>query len=89
MGSGSGVAVSCGIGHRRGLDLELLCRPVATVLIRPLSWQPPYEAGTTLKGQKDNKEKSSKRLTNIYNLVSHALGTAKYFYQLGSVSLIL
>ena len=33
---GSRIAVSCGIGHRRGLNLTLLwlwCRPVATALI--------------------------------------------------------
>ena len=35
---GSGVAVSCGVGHRRGLDpvwLWLWRRPVATAPIRP------------------------------------------------------
>ena len=36
-----GVAVSCGVGCRRGSDPELLwlwCRPVAAALIRPLAW---------------------------------------------------
>ena len=39
----SGVAVSCGLGRRHGLDPALLwlwCRPAA--LIRPLAWEPPY-----------------------------------------------
>ena len=35
------IAMSCGIGRRRGSDLELLWlwrRPVATALIQPLAW---------------------------------------------------
>ena len=42
---GSSVAVSCGVGRRCGLDPMLLwlwCRPVATALIRPPAWEPPY-----------------------------------------------
>ena len=45
MGLGSGVAVSCGVGRRRGSDLVLLWlwhRPVATALIRPLAWETPH-----------------------------------------------
>ena len=41
----SGVAVSCGVGRRRGSDSMLLwlwCRQVATALIRPLAWERPY-----------------------------------------------
>ena len=55
MGEGSGIAVSCGVGRRRGLDLVLLwlwCRPVATVLIGPLAWEPPHAAGVALKKEK-------------------------------------
>ena len=36
-------------------DLALLwlwCRPAATALILPLSWEPPYAAGAALKSQK-------------------------------------
>ena len=39
------IAVSCGVGRRLGSDLVFLwlwCRPVATALIRPLAWKPPY-----------------------------------------------
>ena len=35
-------------GHRRGSDPTLLWlwhRPVATALIRPLAWEPPYATG--------------------------------------------
>ena len=34
--------MSCGVGHRCGLDLVLLwlwCRPVAAALIQPLAWE--------------------------------------------------
>ena len=39
-----GVAMSCGVGRRCGLDPRLLwlwCGPAATTLIRPLAWEPP------------------------------------------------
>ena len=55
--------MSCGVDRRRGLDLELLwlwCRPVATAVIRPLAWEPPYAAGAALKGQK-TKTKTKKK----------------------------
>ena len=47
--------MSCGVGHRCGLDLALLslwCRPAATALIGPLAWEPPYATGVALKRQK-------------------------------------
>ena len=50
----------CGVGHRHGLDLALLWlwyRLAATVPIRPLAWEPPYDAGMALKGQKDKEKK--------------------------------
>ena len=46
------IAMSCGVGCRRGLDLALLwlwCRPAATALIQPLAWEPPYASGAALK----------------------------------------
>ena len=53
----SGVAVSCGVGHRRGLDPALLWlwrRPAAVALIRPLAWESPYASGAALKNKKDS-----------------------------------
>ena len=53
----SGIAVSCGLGCKCGSDPALLwlwCRPVATALIRPLAWYPPYAMGVALKRQKAN-----------------------------------
>ena len=48
MGQGSGVAVSCGVGRRRGSDPELLqlwCKLAAVAPIQPLAWELPYAAG--------------------------------------------
>ena len=48
--------MSCGVGHRRGLDPRLLWhRPVATFPIRPLAWEPPYAVGVALKRKKKQK----------------------------------
>ena len=55
MGWGSGVAVSCDIGHRRSSDLELLwlwCRPAVIALIQPLAWELPYAARAAFKKEK-------------------------------------
>ena len=59
-GKGSGIAVSCGVGHRCGSDSTLLWlwrRPAAVAPIRPLAWEPPYAAGMALKRQKDKTKK--------------------------------
>ena len=50
-GLGSGVAMSWGVGHRRGLDLVRLwpwCRLAATAPIRPLAWELAYSMGAAL-----------------------------------------
>ena len=44
--------MSCGVVRRCSLDLVLLWlwrRLEALALIRPLAWEPPYDAGVTLK----------------------------------------
>ena len=56
VGYRSGVAMSCGVGCRRGLDPELPWlwpRPAATAPIRPLAWEPPYAAGAALEKTKN------------------------------------
>ena len=63
MGSGSGIAVSCGVGRRCAASdptLQWLWRrPMATAPIRPLAWEPPYAAGVALKiAKKKKKEKN-------------------------------
>ena len=53
---GSSVAVSCGVGHRRGWDsvwlwLWLRLWLAAIGLIQPLALELPYAASTALKKQ--------------------------------------
>ena len=57
MGEGSSVAVSCGVGLRRGSDPALLWyRPAAVVPIQSLAWEPLYAVGSALKSKtKQNK----------------------------------
>ena len=43
--------------------LWLWCKPVATALIRPLAWEPPYAAGAALKTKTKDKLKKKKKLT--------------------------
>ena len=57
---GSGIAVSSGVGRRRGSDPALLWlwrRLVATALIGPLAWEPPYAAGAAQEMAKRQKKK--------------------------------
>ena len=53
--------MSCGVGHRHGLDLVLLWlqrRPAAVALIGPLAWETPYAAGAALgKAKRQDKKK--------------------------------
>ena len=68
-GLGSGVAMSCGVGHRHGSDptfLWLWCRPEATAPIRPLAWEPPYAAGAALEKAKRQKKKKKKKCSIAY-----------------------
>ena len=52
--------MSCGVGHRRGLDLVLLWlwyRPVATAPIT-LAWEPPYAMGAAQEKARRQKKKN-------------------------------
>ena len=55
--------MSCGVGCRHSLDLALLSgrHVVATALIHPLAWKPPYAVGGALKRQKEEKKKTNAR----------------------------
>ena len=51
--------MSCGVGHRHGLDLVLLRlwhRLAATAPLRPLDWEPPYAMGAALKKKRQKKK---------------------------------
>ena len=53
--------MSCGVGCRHGSDPMLLWlwhRMVATALIRPLAWEPPYAMGAALEKAKKKKRNS-------------------------------
>jgi len=55
--------MSCGAGHRRGSDPELLwlwCRPVAAAPIQPLAWEPPYAKGAAQEIAKKKKRQKKK-----------------------------
>ena len=64
--------MSCGVGHRLGLDPALLWlwrRLVATAPIRPLAWDPPYAAGAAQEmGKRQKKKKKSVYLGGLKNL---------------------
>ena len=63
--------MSCGVGHRCGLDLAMLWlwhRPAATAPIGPVAWEPPYAVGMALERQKRQKKK---------NYISERLHTSK------------
>ena len=64
MGQGSRVTVSCGVGHRRGLDPALLwvgSRLAALALIRPVAWELPNASDVALKRKRKKKKKKKKR----------------------------
>ena len=69
--------MSCGVGHRRGLDPALLClwcRPAAAAQIRPLAWDPPYATGAALQKTttttKDITRFETGSDSQVYNLVT-------------------
>ena len=54
--------MSCGVGHRHGLDSSLLWlwhRLAAKALIQPLAWEIPYATGAALKSKKQKKKKKN------------------------------
>ena len=78
-GTASSMAVSCGLGHRHGLDPALLWlwhRLAAVTPIWPLAWELPHGIGEAVKRQKKKKEKKKKKkkkrkkIVWLYNLIS-------------------
>ena len=73
--------MSCGVGHRHGLDpllLWLWCRPAAAALIQPLNWERPCAASAapkkTKKKKKEKKKKNPTSTTSIYEISGAILG---------------
>ena len=76
MDGGYGIAVSCGTGHRPGLDPVLLWlwhRLAAVPPIQPLAWGLPCAMGVALKSNKQTKQTNKQKpnyVTNSYLLHS-------------------
>ena len=71
---GSGVAVSCSVGHRCNSDPMLLwlwCRLAATAPIQPLAWELPCAVGAALKRQTKNLKSKQKKQQNSLKRSSH------------------
>ena len=60
--------MSCGVGHRHGLDLALLWlwrRLAATAMIRPLAWEPLYAVVVAIEKTKKKKKERKKKQIKI------------------------
>ena len=88
MGLGSSIAVSCGVGRRRGWDTMLLwlwCRMVAAAPIRPLAREPPYAVGSGPRKGKKTKNLFFKKFIRLFKLIKpkYFISFISYFpYQL-------
>ena len=85
MGEGSGVAVSYGVGRRRGSDPVLLwlwCRPAAVALIGPLAWELPHVVGVALKSP---KKRGGENMSSLAFLSKSTLN-AFFFFCLFAIS---
>ena len=83
MGQESGIALSCGVGRRHGLDPVLLwlwCRLAAVALILPLAWEPLYAMGVALKRQKPKKKKNPGFQLLVINLRNTYVCVCVYIY---------
>ena len=78
--------MSCGVGHRCGLDLAFLwlcCRLVATALIQPLAWELPYAAGSgPRKGKKTKKKKKKSLILHLPSNSGDTPGSHTYSQQI-------
>ena len=73
--------MSCGVSCRRGLDpawLWLWCRLVATALIRPLAWEPPYALGAAVK-RPNNNNNNEYKLDIDYKCMLYYFPIISYF----------
>ena len=79
VGWGSSVAVSFGVGCRRGSDLALLwlwCRLAAVVPVRALAWESPYAVGVALEKKESRTVSVLQKLpSSSFDFMSSALVT--------------
>ena len=60
--------MSCGVGHRCGLDPTLLWlwrRPAATAPIGPLAWESPCAAGEAIEKTKNKNKTKQKNIRKL------------------------
>ena len=65
--------MSCGGGHRPGLDMVLLwlwCRSLAVAPIQPLAWELPYAMDAALKKKKKKKKKIGFETLGLVEILS-------------------
>ena len=75
--------MSCGVGHRHGLDPSLLwlwCRLAATTPFGPLDWEPPYAMGAALEKTPPPKKKEWEK-----PLVSLSLRRLQFYMKKGTI----
>ena len=73
---GSGIAMSCGVGCRRGSDPALLwlwCSSAAVAPIQPLARELPYAVGAALKRKKAKNKQTSTETIEVLALAVHML----------------
>ena len=73
--------MTCGVGQMLSSDLALLWlwrRPVATDLIRPLAWEPPYAMGAALEKTKRQKKKQNTWTKNDVWLINVNVNIQKW-----------
>ena len=85
----SGIAVSCGIGHRCLLDLVLLwlwCRPVATATIWPVGWELPCAKGAAPKTWRKRQKNKNKKQWEEWHLCKNLLisGAILHLYKISN-----
>ena len=82
--------MSCGVGHRCGLDLALLWlwyRPAAVALIRPLTWELPYAAPVAPKSKsKTNKKRLLKYSWSLNNMGLNCVDLLIYGFSIANTT---
>ena len=81
--------MSCGVGHRCSADPALLWlwrRLVATALIGPLAWEPPYAVGAALEKDKRTKQKRKRKRIKMSSTALKLAKLRASFYSVPSIS---
>ena len=84
--------MSCGVRCRCSSDPALLWlwhRPVATALIRPLAWGPPYAVGAAQEMAKKTKKKKKKERKKSCLSIQPAEITSDFILKLATSNLAL